>query len=157
MFRQMRRINQQISESECRRILSEEKRAVLAVNGDDGYPYAMPVNFYYDADENAVFIHSAKKGHKHDSILKNDQVCFTVHDEGYRKNDWSYFVTSVIIFGRVSFVEDSVIKREKLRQLGLKYFPDSVDIEDELNQGCDRVDLIRIGIEHMTGKLVNEK
>ncbi|MBR6086183.1 MAG: pyridoxamine 5'-phosphate oxidase family protein [Spirochaetales bacterium] len=157
MFREMRRINQQISGSECRRILSEEKRAVLAVNGDGGYPYALPVNFYYDADENAVFIHSAKQGHKHDSILKSNQVCFTVHDEGYRKNDWSYFVTSVIVFGRALVVEDPETKREKLRLLGQKYFPASVDIEDELNQGWERVDLIRIGIEHMTGKLVHEK
>ncbi len=77
MFRQMRRINQQVSESECRRILLEEKRAVLAVNGDEGYPYALPVNFYYDADENTVFIHTAKQGHKRDSILKNDKVCLS--------------------------------------------------------------------------------
>ena len=157
MFRQMRRINQQISDSECRRILAEEKRAVLAVNGDDGYPYALPVNFYFDGDENAVFIHTAKQGHKKDSILKNDKVCLTVHDEGYRKNDWSYYVTSVIVFGRASLVEDSEKKREKLRLLAQKYFPASVDIEDELNQGWERVDLICIGIEHMTGKLVHEK
>ena len=157
MFRQMRRIGQQVSSEQCIRILTEEKRGILAVNGDDGYPYAVPINFYYDREDNAVFFHSAKTGHKLESMLRCDKVCFIVHDQGYRKDDWSYFVTSVIAFGRASVIEDLVLKRKNLRLLAEKYFPKTVDIEDELNQGWERVHLIRIEIEHMTGKLVHEK
>ena len=54
-------------------------------------------------------------------------------------------------------VEDRERKREKLRLLARKYCPASVDIEDELNPGWERVDLICISMEHMTGKLVHEK
>ena len=39
MFRKMVRFKQQIGEEECLRILKEEKRGVLSVLGDDGYPY----------------------------------------------------------------------------------------------------------------------
>ena len=158
MFREMRRKGQQVSMEECIRILNQEKRATLSVNGDDGYPYSVPVNFYYDGIENAIFFHSARTGHKTDSINRSDKVCFMVHDQGYKKDgDWSYFVTSVIIFGRASFVTDKQIKRDKLRLFGLKYFPDTVDVEEELDSGMDRINLVRIDIEHMTGKLVNER
>ena len=37
-----------LSDTECKEILKQERRGVLAVNGDDGYPYALPINFYYD-------------------------------------------------------------------------------------------------------------
>lgn len=47
MFREMTRIRQQLAESECIEILKNEKRGVLSVLGDDGYPYGMPMNHYY--------------------------------------------------------------------------------------------------------------
>ena len=157
MFREMRRKGQQVPQEECVRILTQEKRAVLSVNGDDGYPYAVPINFYYDTAENAIYFHSAMKGHKTDAMQNSDKVCFTVHDRGYKKEDWSYFVTSVIAFGRASIVTDREIKRDKLRLFGQKYFPETVDIEEELDSGMDHINLVRIEIEHMTGKLVNER
>ena len=158
MFREMRRKGQQIPQDECIRILEQEKRGSLSVNGDDGYPYCVPINYYYDSSENAVFFHSATKGHKADAINNCDKVCFMVHDQGYRKEgDWSYFVTSVIVFGRASLVTDRETKRDKLRRFGLKYFPASVDVDEELDSGMERVNLVRIDIEHMTGKLVHER
>lgn len=57
MFRQMRRIKQQVSEEECRHILSEEKRAAFSVIGDGGYPYTIPVDFYYDEEDNMIYLH----------------------------------------------------------------------------------------------------
>lgn len=51
MFRPMRRIKQQVSDEECIRILKEEKRAALSVIGDDGYPYTVPIDFYYDESD----------------------------------------------------------------------------------------------------------
>lgn len=38
----MRRFKQQISEAECLRILQEEKRGVLSMHGENGYPYGIP-------------------------------------------------------------------------------------------------------------------
>ena len=44
MFREMRRKAQQLPEEECIDILKRATSGVLAVYGDDGYPYAVPVS-----------------------------------------------------------------------------------------------------------------
>ena len=71
MFRPMRRFKQEVSREECIKILTEEKRAVFAVNGDDGYPYAVPVNFWYDSGSDKIYFHCSKAGHKLDAMLKD--------------------------------------------------------------------------------------
>ena len=48
MFREMRRFKQQVSQDECKKILKDEKRAAFSVIGDEGYPYTIPINFYYE-------------------------------------------------------------------------------------------------------------
>lgn len=157
MFREMRRKSQQITPEEFRRILTEEKRAVLSVLGDDGYPYGVPINFIYIPEDNSIYFHCAKEGHKLDSMRRCDKVCLTVHDSGYRKDDWSYYVNSVIVFGRASIIEDLNLKREKARAFGAKYIPTKEELEDGIDDGLSRIHMIRISIEHMTGKLVHEK
>ena len=55
MFRKMRRNQQEVSQQECIAVLKTEKRGVLAVLGDNNYPYAVPINFYYDEQENKIY------------------------------------------------------------------------------------------------------
>lgn len=158
MFREMRRTKQQVSEEKCREILKVEKRAVLSVSGDDGYPYGIPVNFYYDEEENTIYLHGAMAGHKIDSLKKNDKVCFTVWDEGYlTDDDWAYNVTSVIAFGRAELLTDVEKATEKIRLMGYKYYPEKEAVEEEIKESMHHTQMIEIHIEHMTGKLVNEK
>ena len=45
MFREMRRNKQQLSNEECGEILRKSTAGVLAVSGDDGYPYAVPLSY----------------------------------------------------------------------------------------------------------------
>ena len=52
MFRLMRRINQQVSDDECKKVLKDEKRAAFSVIDENGYPYTVPVNFFYGEEEN---------------------------------------------------------------------------------------------------------
>lgn len=157
MFRPMRRFKQEVSRDECIKILTEEKRAVFAVNGDDGYPYAVPVNFWYDSEADRIYFHCSKAGHKLDAMLKDDKVCFTVYNTGYRKEDWSYYVTSVIVFGRAKVMDDEEEKREKIKRFGMKYYPTEQEVEEEIRKDFSRVNFVEITIEHMTGKLVHEK
>ena len=82
MFRPMRRIKQQLSKEECINILKNEVRGVLSVIGDNGYPYGVPINFYYSSDENKIYFHGAREGHKIDSIKNYDKVSFCVYDKG---------------------------------------------------------------------------
>jgi len=154
----MRRFKQAVSEEECKKVLTEAKRAAFSVIGDNGYPYSIPINFYYDEKDNRIYFHGAKEGHKVDAIRKCDKVCFTTWNTGYREEGhWEWNVTSVIIFGRAKMIEDRYIKMDKLRRLALKYFPTPEEAEEDLVRGIDRAQLFAIDIEHMTGKLVNEK
>ena len=159
MFREMRRKKQQIPEAGCRRLLHEEKRAALSVIGDNGYPYTVPVNFYYDECDGAVYFHGAKTGHKADSMRACGKVCLTVWNQGFKKEGhWEWTVTSVVVFGRATFVNDAAVIEDRLRRLAQKYYPDENEIEKEMTSpSFDNVQLFSIKIEHMTGKLVNEK
>ena len=79
MFRNIRRVEKEIKqEDEIINLLMTSRRAVIAVNGDDGYPYALPTNYFFDKELNCIYFHSSKFGHKVDSLRKSDKVCFTV-------------------------------------------------------------------------------
>ena len=100
MFRKMRRFKQQLSEQECVEILEREPRGVMAVHGEDGYPYAFPMNYIYM--DGKLYFHCAKEGHKLDALKADNRVSFCVMDKGYRKDgDWALNIKSVIIFGRI--------------------------------------------------------
>ena len=157
MFREMRRFKQLLSRQECLEILKKEPRGVLAVSGDDGYPYAFPMNFYYDEVSGKIYFHAAKTGHKMDAIQRNDKVSFCVHDAGYRKpGEWALNIKSVIVFGRIRVMEDRETVIEKVRQFALKYYPTPESVEDEIRKDGHAVQCLELTIEHMTGKLVHE-
>lgn len=48
MFREMRRIKQELPLEQAKSLLMKNKRGVLSFNGEDDYPYAIPINFLYD-------------------------------------------------------------------------------------------------------------
>ncbi len=155
MFRELTRIKQQISNEECIEILKSEPRGVLSVLGDDDYPYALPINFYYDEKENKIYFHGGKTGHKMDSITKHNKVSFCVYDKGYHKDGhWSLNIKSVIIFGRIKIVENWSV--DKIIALSKKYTQDMDYIENEIQQFAKNTAVLELEIEHMTGKLVNE-
>ncbi len=158
MFRKMRRFKQAVSEAECKKVLTEAKRGTFSVIGDEGYPYSLPINFYYDEKDNRIYFHGAKEGHKVDSIMNCDRVCFTTWDDGFKKEGcWEWNITSVIVFGRAKLIEDKEMKEDRLRKLALKYYPTKEEVEDILARSFDKTQLFAIDIEHMTGKLVSEK
>ncbi len=159
MFREMRRIKRQVSQEDCLKILKEEKRAAFSVIGEDGYPYSLPVDFYYDEDDQAVYIHTASEGHKIDALKSNNKVCFTVWNQGFKKEGhWEWNATSVVIFGRASLVDDRQLLLNRLEKLAQKYFPTQEEIDKEMNSpAAGKVAMIKIEIDHMTGKLVSER
>ncbi len=99
MFREMRRKKQLLSKDETIEILSAHTSGVLGVNGDDGYPYTVPVSYIYK--DNKLFFHCAKEGHKIDSIKKDDKVTFCVIDkDDVVQEAFTTHFRSVIVFGR---------------------------------------------------------
>lgn len=157
MFRKMRRFKQEISKEECIEILTNEKRGVLSVIGDDGYPYGIPLNHYYDKEKNCLFFHGAKEGHKVDAIKANSKVSYCVYEKGTQKEGhWSLNVRSVIVFGKASFVTDLEECKVIGSKIWWKFNQDEKELEEEIKHSLSRVLCTRVDIEHMTGKLVNE-
>ena len=75
-FRKMRRSRQQLTKSECDAILSKTTSGTLALLGDNGYPYAVPISYVYA--DGRLYFHSAKMGHKVDAIRRYDKASFCV-------------------------------------------------------------------------------
>ena len=159
-FRSMRRFKQGMIREECAEILKNEKRGVLSVIGDGGYPYGVPLNYYYDEERDSIYFHSAIEGHKIDAMNACDKVCFTVFEkEGVidEEDDWSYHLGSVIAFGRASEITDDEEKTRAARLFGAKYFPTKEELDYEMGNAYSRVRMTAIKIEHMSGKRVHEK
>ena len=101
MFRPMRRASRAIPEEAAKHLLQQSRRGVLAVNGDNGYPFAIPINYYYDQEHDKIYFHGAKSGQKVDALKQNDKVCFTVYgNEHFEPGDWAPYVQSTVVFGR---------------------------------------------------------
>ena len=157
MFRKMRRFKQEISKEECIEVLTNEKRGVLSMIGDDGYPYGIPLNHYYDKNDNCLCFHGAKEGHKIDAIKNCNKVSYCVYEKGVKKeNHWSLNVRSVIVFGKMHFVENIDECIEIAKNIWWKFGTDEKELEEEINRSSSRVLCLKLEIEHMTGKLVNE-
>ena len=152
MFRKMRRFKQELNETECKKILKNEVRGVLSVIGDDGYPYGLPIDYWYDEIENRIYFHGAKEGHKLDAIKKCNKVSFCTYDKGYRKDgEWPLYINSVIVFGKISIVNDN----EKIIEI-YKFTDDENYVADELEKAGNRVCCLELIPEHISGKLVKE-
>ena len=158
MFRPIRRKTKEISLEEAKKVLTEARRGVLALNGDEGYPYAIPVNYYYDEAARKIYFHGAKAGHKIDSLKKSDKICFTVFGpEMIKQESWAPFVQSVVIFGRCHLMEDSSATEARLRQFAMKYYPDEELANEEIAVYGKAVQLYEIEIEHISGKEIQER
>ena len=154
MFREMRRYKQLAAQEECIRLLENGKRGVLAVLGDEDYPYTVPLDFVYQ--DGHIYFHCAVEGHKLDAVRRHDKVSFCVLSEGVQEeNSWWYHFTSVIVFGKVREVTDEAEKDRCLRLLGGKYFPSKEYLEKEM-KGASRAAVLDLCIEHMTGKHIRE-
>ena len=152
MFHAMRRSKQKLSLKECEDILFCGSSGVLALAGDDGYPYAVPISYAYDGD--CIYFHCAKAGHKLDAIRRNNKASFCVvaQDLVVPEEYTSYF-RSVIAFGKVTFIEEPDEKRRALRILAEKYSAEFLEgaekeIEDKLSAVC----IFCLEIEHLSGK-----
>ena len=159
MFRTMRRFKQQISEEECIRILHEEKRGILSMHGEDGYPYGIPMNHWYNPENGKLYFHCAKTGHKLDAIRKNDKVSYCVYDQGFRKDgDWALNIRSVVVFCRARIVDDAEDDLRRRIAIGLcrKFTDDEAFLQKELVNAMPRAAFLELTPDHMTGKLVNE-
>ena len=157
MFREMLRKNQQLPQDECIRILITELRGVLSVLGDDDYPYGVPMDHYYCQTDGKLYFHGGKKGHKIDAVKRHDKASFCVYDKGFRRDgEWALNIRSVIVFGRIEFIEDPETVYRISEELSHKFTHDDAYIKEEIARFGRGTCMFALVPEYMTGKIVNE-
>ena len=152
MFRVMRRNKQMLPPEETEAILRDGLSGVLAVSGDDGYPYAVPLSYAYA--DGKLYFHWATSGHKLDGIRQNDKASFCVigQDE-IVPEAFATNYKSAIAFGRARIVSDDETKRRGLELLARKYSPGyEREGEAEIEKDWQAVTVVEMLVEHLTGK-----
>lgn len=123
---------------------------MLALQGDGGYPYAVPVNYVYE--DGKLWFHGAKSGHKSDAIRRDPKVSFFVAetDQLVPEALTTYF-RSVIAFGKVRILEDPEEVFAAIRKLGLQLNPDEDAVEKEIRREWAGLCCVEIGDNTVIG------
>lgn len=146
----MRRFRQLLPMDETLAILKDGSSGVLALSGNEEYPYAVPVSYAFDGTD--IYIHSALSGHKIDCMRDNAKVSFCViREDNVVAEEFTTYFKSVIVFGTVSFLTETSDKVYALRALADKYSP-GIDSDEEITGSISRVTVIRISIDSISGK-----
>ena len=124
MFREMRRKKQQLSERDSKDVLLRRTFGVLAVTGDEGYPYAVPLSYVFDEKANKIYFHCAKSGHKLDALRQEEKVSFCVVDQDEIVPErFTTHYRSVIVFGKIRVIEEGEEWLEAIKKLMARYSP----------------------------------
>ena len=157
MFRELRRKRQALSRYDCEAVLSRGTSGVLALAGDDGYPYAVPLSYLYE--DGKLLFHCAKAGHKLDAVARCDKASFCVIDQDrVVPEEYTTYFRSVIAFGRIRVIGDDGERRSAVERLALKYHPG--DTPEPRNRFIDSewapLCMLEMTVEHLSGKQATE-
>ena len=157
MFRELTRKHKQLPMEVCIQVLKTEKRGVLSVLSDNGYPYGMPMNHWYDEEDGCIYFHSGNVGHRLEVLQKHNKVSFCTFDEGVcKEGQWAKQVNSVIVFGEIEILDDMNKIIEITTKLSYKFTDDTHYIEKEIQSAAHRTLLLKLTPQHICGKLVTE-
>lgn len=159
MFRQVRKKVNALDSAAAESLLATSRRGVLALNGEDGYPYAIPINYFYHKESGKIYFHGAKAGYKVDCLKASDKVCFTVYGNITRQEgeEWAPYVQSTVVFGRCRLLGEGDPVMEHLKTFAMKYYPSESLVDEEIAHAGKAVQMFEITIEHMTAKQVQER
>lgn len=156
MFRKMRRENRLMSDSDTRNLLQSGTYGVLALSGDDGYPYSVPINYVFDGER--LYFHSASSGHKLDAIARCEKASFcVVENGGIIESEFTTRYKSVIVFGRIDTVSSAETKEYALRLMMQRLAPNTTRAEQDTELSrCQGVCVLAMDIDYMSGKVANQ-
>ncbi|HHY28280.1 MAG TPA: pyridoxamine 5'-phosphate oxidase family protein [Desulfitobacterium dehalogenans] len=151
MFKEMRNKKRQLKLEEAKELLINGEYGILATNGENGYSYAIPLNYVYINDK--IYFHCAIEGHKLDNIALNNKISFCVVGKTrLAPEKFTSKYESVIIFGR-AFIADENEKRQALIELINKYSPSYEKQGDEyIDRAIQHTCVVKIETDQITGK-----
>jgi nitroimidazol reductase NimA-like FMN-containing flavoprotein (pyridoxamine 5'-phosphate oxidase superfamily) len=152
----LRRAEREIKDNSIiEEILRTGKYAIIALCRNNE-PYAVTLSYGYDAENKALYFHSAKSGLKMDFVKSNPEACLTIlQDKGYIQNECAHSYRSVIIRGLMELVENESEKRKGI-EIMINQLENNPDImKSRLNakkEIYDNMQVIKLKIREVTGK-----
>jgi hypothetical protein len=151
MFKEMRRQDRELSQTETAEILVNGTYGVLSINKENDYAYGVPLSYVYTG--NSIYCHCALEGQKLTCIRSNNKVTFCVVGTANPLPDkFSVEYTSAIAFGRASEVYDEE-KFTALMAFVEKYSSNYLEKGKKyIDNDQHKTVVIKLDIEHLTGK-----
>ena len=107
-----------------------------------GWPYVVPVNYYFDGED--IYIHTLP-GKKLDALRANHRVCLQV-DEIKDPYNWR----SVIAYGTFEEISNGETQENVLTKLYSR-LPHMTPVESKLVNGLKETIVFRIKVDEVTG------
>ncbi|MDT3700986.1 MAG: pyridoxamine 5'-phosphate oxidase family protein [Thermincola sp.] len=151
MFKDVRRKDRKLNNEQAFEIIEKGEYGVLSTSGENGCPYGIPVNYVlYD---NSIYFHCAQEGRKLQNINFNNQVSFCV--VAYAQVQPEKFISryeSAVVFGQAA--EAIGAEKEKaMVEFARRFCKDNFnEVLEHVNHFFNSVKIIKITIEHVTGK-----
>ncbi len=127
----------------------------------DGHqPFINTVTFVYDSNEHSIYFHTAKQGRLRGNVDRGSRVCATVAEMGRllparTARSFSVEFRSVVMFGRISIIEDLDTGTAAMQLFMDKYFPHLKPGDDYRAiqpHEIEEISIYRIDIEAWSGK-----
>lgn len=151
MFKEMRRQDRKIDDTEAIKVLEAGQYGILSTTGSNGYAYGVPISYTYSSG--SIYFHCATEGNKLDNISHNNKVSFCVVGATTPlPQRFSVNYESVVVFGKALEVFEGE-KQSALEAIIAKYSPAfTKEGLAYIKASSDETRIFKIEIEHMTGK-----
>ena len=147
MEHKMHKASRQLSDAETMEILKKGDHGTLSVQGDDGYPYATPIN--YIVVDGKVYLHSAPYGYKIECLQRSPAI---ISAQIIPSKITAAF-ESVVLTGTAVFVTDQAEKRTVLENFVTQKHPGYEELGFKMiDKQIDKTAVIRLDPVSLTGK-----
>ena len=152
MEHKMHKASRQLSDAETMEILKKGDHGTLSVQGDDGYPYATPIN--YIVVDGKVYLHSARYGYKIECLQRSPKCCFSaIISAQIIPSKITAAFESVVLTGTAVFVTDQAEKRTVLENFVTQKHPGYEELGFKMiDKQIDKTAVIRLDPVSLTGK-----
>ncbi len=150
MFRPMRRAERALSDAQIAMVLSEGTWGTLSLAEDEGYPYAVPLNYVLDGD--TLLFHCAIEGKKLDVLKRNPKVCFTVVTRStVLPAEFTTDFVSVLLLGEIRILPPDEAM-PAIRHFGKQFAPNHPKEMEKTMTAFPRIHVLQLVVAHATGK-----
>ena len=126
----------------------------------NGQPFTVARNFAYDPQRHAIYFHGARKGRTFENVGNGTSVNLNVSEMGEwivadRAMNFGVLYKGVVVFGRLTVVEDVDESKHGLQLIMDKHFPTlrpGVDYEAATDDDLKVTAVFRVDIDAWSGK-----